>query len=334
MENNQQPEKEVAGGIEFSNELPVETPKEEIITPAPEPTETAGGVTFTKTEEEKKEEPSTPKPKRDDDTLHTMAEDMGEEVEQKQGAALQTILQQEREAREKRKQQQKNLVFALVSIVFFVAAIGVFIYATRPIETVEPAKEVVRPSLIYAENHVRVNVTDIQPLTLISNIKQRIAFGDTNQGELTNIYFTEDLPNGALQTQNTRQFFSAIQSSVPGTLLPLLDKDFMLGVFSSDTRKPFLVLETLSSAGYAQMKNWESTLLQEMSRVFGLTITDPNLYSKEFSDYEFSNKQMRAVFTEEGEFVLGYTFLDERYIVIVSEEVTLEELLQRLAARF
>jgi hypothetical protein len=332
MEENKNNEKEFAGGIEFPNETPIETPESERIPTPVKPTETVGGVEFAKQEERKSEEEKKTLSK--DDAIHTMAEDMGENATQKQGAVLQTILKQEREAREDKKRQQKNLVFAVMGVVLFAAAIAVFILTLQEEPTVEPPRTVVQESLVFAENHSRVDSTGALPLTLVQNIMQKIQQNDAPAGEVTNIYLTRSLPQGGVQTQNTNQFFTQIQSSIPSDLLSKLDNDFMLGVFSGAERQPFIVLRTLTPGSIFGFREWERNMLQDIGRIFSIEVRDPDLYVKDFADAQIYNKPARVLFDNENQFVLGYFFLNEDLVAITTDQTTLQEILQRLATEF
>jgi hypothetical protein len=332
-------ETEVAGGIEFKEETPIEASAPIVI--KEKPVEVSGGVEFAKPET--KEEAPAPeqkeavpqKDKFEDDAIHTMAEDMGEQVEKKQGAALQAVLQEEMRTREIKKRREKNLIFSLISVILFAAAIGLFFFATKEEPAVETVNNpIVQPSLIYSENHVRVDTTNVQSITLTGRIGDRVTVGDASIGEVTNIYFTKSLATGSQQRLAARDFLSAIQSSTPAALLPFLEKEFMLGVYSGNTRKPFLVFKTNSRNTLTYMKEWESTLLQDVDGIFDLEINNPGLYSKNFVDQEFQNKRLRSLLNEEGEIVISYSYLDEDLLVIFTEPITLQEILQRLATTF
>ncbi len=330
-QNNKENQKEVSGGIEFNKEKPVEFPIEKSSEIPRKKTETVGGVEFAKEDEKKTE---VPEKKFDDDAIHTMSEDMGEQAERKQGIALQEVLKQEREGREQKKVQEKNIIYSLISIVLFAAAIGVFVYANKEEETVTPATQVVQESIIYAENHARIDTTNIQAITLISNIGQKVSFGEAGVGEVTNLYFTRGLPTGSVQTLSTRQFFSSVQSSIPGVLLPMIGKDFMFGVFTDSSRKPFFILEAPAQSTLGSVKGWESSMLQDFGRIFNMDIRNPELYSQDFVDYRLKNKDMRVLLDGDGNFVFGYSYLNDDLLVFVTEESTFNEILQRLATRF
>lgn len=328
MENNN--ENEISGGVEFHKEVPIKISGEESVSAVP--TETVGGVEFRKEQESLLE-----KEKMAEDTsgLHTMARDMGKQAEQKQGSALQAILKQERELKVEQKRQQTNLIFGIVSVVIFLTALGIFFYASQKEEVMPPTQtQVVQKSIIYAENHARIDTTDILPLTLISKISQKFSEIKNAPGEVTNIYFIKYLPAGDMQTLSARAFLGAIQSSTPGILLPELGKDFMLGSFGGEAQTPFLILQAPIRSTQTMLSSWEVTLLQDMSKLFSLQITDSDLYNKAFEDIQIENKHIRALLDEDGSIILCYSYINDDLLVITTDSQTFKEILQRLATNF
>ena len=159
--NNQNIENETFGGIEFHNEQIVNTPDSEKTKPPSKQTETIGGVEFKKQKEKEGEDVLNKKVKQEidrankqaqkhieDESIHTMAEDMGEQAGAQQGAALQAVLKQERKSREEKKKRDVNFIYGLISVVLIVSAVGLFFYANRDDQTVTPATQVVRESLL------------------------------------------------------------------------------------------------------------------------------------------------------------------------------------------
>ncbi|NCS99621.1 hypothetical protein GW765_01420 [Candidatus Parcubacteria bacterium] len=333
MEGNNKNEKEFSGGVEFHKEAPVETPKEELSQMKDKPTETVGGIEFAKekNEEEKIEAKEISAEKK---VFRTMSADIGNRAGQKQGAALQAILKQERENKEAQKRRQTNLVFGLVSLVLFVSAVGIFFYATREEAPVEQKTQVVQRSIVYAENHNRIDTTNILPITLVSKISSKVSSGGSDIGEVTNLYFTKNIGDNKVQTLSSKEFLGAIQSSIPGAMINSLGKDFMLGVYSGDTVKPFLILEAPIRNTSSQMKIWESTLLQDMSRILDIEVMDTDLYIKPWQDVQIQNKNTRVLLDNESNLVLSYTYISDDLLVITTSQIAIQEILQRLATQF
>jgi hypothetical protein len=326
-------EKEFSGGVEFHKEDPVNTSKSEKVNTPIKPTETVGGVEFSK-DKKKEELEKVTENNIPDGAIHTMAEDLGKQANYNQGAALQAVLKQERARSENKKKRDSNVLISIISLVMFVAAIGIFFYTTRPDEKPSTSSTVVKRSLLFAENHTRIDTTNVLPLTLASNITNKISSGEAMPGEVTNVYFTKIFPVGGSQVLSTREFLSSIQSSIPGSLLPLLGKNFMLGVYTGNTRKPFLVLEAPSRNTLTHVREWEKTMLQDLARIFNMNITNPELYGRGFSDHQVKNKNLRVLFDDRDDFVLAYSYIDDELLLVVTEQSTFEELLQRLATQF
>jgi len=326
--------KEIAGGVEFQEETPVEpVVATEVVLPTEE-TEIAGGVEFSKTPVKNIHPKHTPKEVPSIPHARTMAQDLGERIIEKQGALLQQVLKDEREKKEKKKQEQKNIVLGLVSLVLFVVAIGIIVYATKEEEDVFiPEMQVVQSSILYAENHSRLDTTNKEPLTVMQAIKEKLRSAEGEPGEITNIYFTRETSTG-VATLSARQLFSSIQSSIPATFLATLQKEFMFGVYNKENNGHFLILKSSRKEGLPLLATWEVDMVREMSELFSISIKDPLLYTKPFIEYSIENKTLRALFDEEGMFILGYAYIGEDTLVLVDDVETFKKILQRLATAF
>lgn len=328
--------KEIAGGVEFQQETPIESVMTTEVAPPTEETEIAGGVEFSKTPVKNIHPKHTPKEAQQEvrHRARTMAQDLGEQIIEKQGALLQGVLKDEREKKEKRKQEQKNIIFGLVSVVLCAAAIGIIMYGSKGSEEIViPQTQVVQPSIIYAENHSRLDTTNKESLTILQTIKDKIKNTEADLGEITNIYFTRETPAG-VATLTGRQFFSSVQSSIPGNFLGTLEREFMFGVHTKDKNGHFLILQGDRKEGLPVLIAWEVDMVREISQLFSIEIQDASLYTKPFVEHSIENKTLRTLFNEDDQFILGYGYIGEKTLIIVDDIETFKKVLQRLATAF
>jgi hypothetical protein len=160
-------------------------------------------------------------------------------------------------------------------------------------------------------------------------------------GEIT--YLKVQKSPGILAT--TEEFLSFIGTSAPGSLIRSFNPEFMLGFLAQESQEPFLLirLESFENA-FAGMLDWEVSMNKDIGGFFsprslaienkddeggGVSLVNFDAEAS-FSDETYRNKDARVLKNNRGETVLLYSFLDQKTLLIASNEGVLRAIMDRL----
>jgi len=156
-------------------------------------------------------------------------------------------------------------------------------------------------------------------------------------GEIAHLYLTRALSGKAILF-STFDFFDVLRLRIPDPFIRTLDKQFMLGIHRSETREPFLVLETsFFENAFPGMIAWEPFMNVDLSPLFGQKLegeppvnASPTAPSP-FIDLVINNKDARVLYNEFGGMVLLYAFVDRNTIIITTTQETFLEVFKRMS---
>jgi len=157
-------------------------------------------------------------------------------------------------------------------------------------------------------------------------------------GDIAHIYLTRDLL-GKATLFSTFDLFDVLHLQTPDPLIRTLNEQFMLGVYRTETREPFLVLETsFFENAFPGMIAWEPFMNADLAPLFGqkleeepLAIVSPTMPSP-FVDLVINNKDARVLYDEFGNIVLLYAFVDRNTIIITTTEEAFLEIFKRMSS--
>lgn len=292
--------------------------------------ETATPMTLT-------EESGSPKKTR------TMYADMSLLVNSHQGHVASSLLEKARNDVVEKKItspiSSQNIVYILGTIICFlgIGFVGWLIYEKTVVPTVQQIAET--PSLIRAENHVRVALDNIPSFLLEKTIRDHLSSSSLTSASVLDIFYTKGTRRAT--------FFETLEqlaiSPLPETLKQVLltntvanDIYFMHGLLRlSESTGHFLVLRfNQYDQAFQLIRSWEPTLVRSIGLFMNIPegVLRSRLTGDIFSDEIVFNKNIRVL--REGEsFVIGYFFLNEQSIVIIDNLESIPEILRRYANR-
>lgn len=276
----------------------------------------------------------------DEGKVHTMYQDMSSLVNSNQGSVASSLLTKARTDTATKKAaaptSPKNIFYLLGTLAAFLMILGI---ATFLFQKYSPAiKRASNPapaSLILAERHIPIDISNKEPYVLSKNIRDQL--GDTTPDRITDLYYM----NGSFRASFT-SVLSKLDITIPEKiagefLLPQLGTTplFMHGAGTIDgVSTHFLVLPVSHyDAAFTAMKEWEPTMLHDVGMFMNIpdTILKTMASRDVFTEQVINNRIVHIRKTEEGGSDLAYFFLTERIVVITDQVSIIPELLKRFA---
>jgi len=270
------------------------------------------------------------------DGIHTFATDVAHEVQGKNMSVIKIALAEQRRQQEyahivKQSKNQK-LIYILLATVFVVGGallVGSSLNKSNQTVPIPQISQQKVNSIIFSDDQSVLNVTDFTRSEIIQAFKQKYDFV-SNQG-ITNVVTVKD-SNGGLRALSGAEFIASVGTNSPTELAPLLQKDFMLGVYSGiEKKEAFMILQFDDFDTFVnQMRVWEPFLLEDLITLFSITNTYGSvIFSQPFSSEILLNKESRILRDANQNFVLGYTFADRGTVIVTSSKEALTEILDR-----
>lgn len=269
--------------------------------------------------------------------IRTYSADIAEIMRREKGSIIKIALAEQ--ARQKDVKESKdptstrNIIVALIGVAFIVAGIMIFIYAFSQRESdvaVSPLQSIT-PGIIYTENQTQTDITNITRGSLFGIIKSSAAANFAENNTMVNIFLTSK-QNPRFQV-SAMAFFDKLDIEIPETLRNSITGEFMLGSYKTDDNgKLFLILKVKEyTQSFNAMKDWEVSMVNDLVRLFQI---DPsaytgNIFLAPFRDRVLFNKEMRAVYDEDGRLVLLYTYIDRNTVVVTTDQSIVSEIINR-----
>ena len=312
-----------------------------------------------KVEEQKPQESLLPR-------LRTYKGDVAEAVK-KQKASLASITAAEQERKTKvtvpttapaeKKQLRdyaklKKILITSLSIFLVVLGVSVVGYFLFFYDTgIENKTEQEIPSLVFINDKIEVDITNKnsrQILQMLSNEKERVS---GTISKITQLYLTIiiDRENRVKELASSSAFLSAINAGVSDSFKRALNPIMTIGVHIFNGNQPFIVFTVNSyQRVFAGMLGWEDSMHDTLSPFFGeklpplkvtiqseitstSTVTGGSVIKKRvFEDVVIKNIDARILKDDSGKTVLLYTFLNQKTLIITTNENTLSEIITRI----
>lgn len=265
----------------------------------------------------------------------------------------------------------KRASLVVGGVLMIAVAAGALAYVlTRP-TTVDVTLLSTEAPFITVDNTVQVSINPTATAATIMNALNvaRVQV-NLSLGLVERLYVAQGSGNSA-QEVSAQKFLAALAPRAPQALVRTLSGQYLLGVHSFDENQAFLIFHTDAyETAYAAMLQWEPTLSSDLTPLFartppvhanpltssGATASTTNATSTTpsdffsgsspllspsdatssglpttFADRVVENRDARVLQTTSGDIVLLWTFLDRNTLVIVTNEFTLREIINRAA---
>lgn len=282
---------------------------------------------------------------KDDDpkTLRTYQSDLAEAIKNQQGSVIKIAMaEQEKKQRDdtnKNPTSKKNLTFIFTGGALILVAIGVIMYfvATSKPKTVPITQsQTLVSTLVKTDSSKIIKIDDLTKEELGKKIADEYKSATPALNTIEQIQFVEENVNPNVLI-TTERFWDILDTHIPGELLRSFNPIFTLGIHAWSKNGLFIMMKTNSySTAFAGMLKWETTLLDDLYRIFGIDTAGENsaLFSAKWKDMVLKNQDTRVLTDSVGNIVLFYTFLGENKdtLFIGDKEQTLVEVVNRMTA--
>ena len=286
-------------------------------------------------EEPQEENKIIPKPTPGDNKLvQTYAEDMAEVIEDNKGGIVKKLIQEEEaKALEKMNlspEAQKNKIFIVLGAVLFLVALGVFsfLFITNKVGTTDVAPQLT--PMIFIDKAVSVEVALLTPEKIAQSVLNEAINTDVKYGGVEGLY----LSSGG-KAVGLREFIRLIKGNLVLGSPELVDGNFLLGVYSWETRSVFMLVKIRSLPDiFNSMRAWEAKMFNDLHGFFNMTVSSDTSYllTKSFEDGVIENKNARILYDVYGSTALMYVFVDDEHLLIANDIEAVREIIVRLAA--
>ncbi len=222
---------------------------------------------------------------------------------------------------------KKGLVIAL-SVTLLLAAVGIggFVFnffANKPQTPVTQTTS----SVITTDAKQTIDTTGKSETDLISAIQNELT-QNPGQNNLTRIDLTENI-SGKDSQISSQKFFELFAKDAPSSLGRALGNEWVFGFHSTTKNEPF-IFTTVSSFdnAYDGMLRFEKNIVKDFGPIF---VKSENV-NQQFEDAVIKSKDVRQLKDSLGNVILIYSFLDNKTLVITTNEATFRELLNRYFA--
>ncbi len=274
----------------------------------------------------------------DPHSLRTYQSDMADAIKTGQATVVKIALAEEKKREAIRKNASpvagKNIMYSVSGFIFILLALAIayYIFYLKKPPTVPAIEDNTPSSIVYANEATAIDVTGVTPLVIAERIRTEIEGTPPAINNIRNIYFTEVTGEQTTRVSSTR-FLTLLESHAPAELLRTLEPEFMVGAFTYDGTKTFVLLSTNTyETALPALLTWETNLFDDWYGLFGIDISGDNqvLFQSTFEDAIIKNRDTRALKDSTGKIVLFYSFLDESTIIIAEDAVTFSEVIDRL----
>lgn len=286
--------------------------------------------------------------------LHTYTSDFAEHAK-RQGATQLSVLAAEQDAGGMSTPaafgKKKPSWFPLLAGTLLILAGAGSIYFAYYFMTHRPGVpiEVFVPSLIFADEHVRIEGTGAELQAKLADLSSHpLPEGGV---AITYVTYASTTPEGKIVEEPAAGgvLVRALTLTAPDILLRNTEPASTVGVVrAGGETRPFLILRVASfERTFAGMLVWEKTMADDL-RVFypafevpqpapvatttATTTTPASLPILPFTDYTIANYDVRILKDAIGRTILLYGYRDKETLIIARNEAAFEELVKRLAA--
>lgn len=240
---------------------------------------------------------------------------------------------------QKRERVARSGLLFIASVVLIIAAAGILLTVFVLFKEKAPPAVPPQYSTISAEKIKEIDVTGATREELISLLRGGLK-DRTELGSLTEIKLTEAVGGVERRQISAEKFFSILAGSAPSSLSRALGGKWTFGFQSGTRAEPFILTGVASfDNAYDGMLRWEALAASDLREIFleyersvGTTTSErvvaPQLKNS-FEDLVVKSKNTRVLRDVNGNIALLYSFLNEEYLVITTNENVFKEILNR-----
>lgn len=277
-------------------------------------------------------------PKSPREGVHTFASDIAGEVKDKNMSVIKIALAEQRRQEEyatvMKKSKTQKIIYILMAGIFIIGGVALIANSLNQRDQQVPIPQTQQQkvnSLLFSDNQTTIDVTRFSRTEFIQAFKQKNSF--TSEGVTNIIAIIES--GDTFRALSGAEFVDLVGQNAPEGIGDFLQYDYMMGLYQEgETKEPFLVFRFDSFDSFVlYMREWEPFLLEDTVSFFSISTLGlgSGIYSKNFSSEILLNKESRILRDDNQNFVLGYTFLDRKTVVITRSKQTLTELIERYA---
>ncbi len=270
--------------------------------------------------------------------IHTYRSDLDQAVHD-QGASLASIMLAEKKKKEdsveeiEKKEVKKSATFVIVGIILIalsIASVYIFKNAAEKASTVDVSKE--SQSLYISHDKVtHINAEGLLGKETFGKVINKARAQAGNQGQIEELLFEKNNPPVTLSTID---FFTALGSGIPSTLLNAIDTNMTLGIYTTPNldRHAFFIFGIKDyERALSGIMTWERTIIDDMFTIFNIQTNGEysSIMQANFEDVVINNKNARIIRDIRGNPALYILFINKDLLVITDNEDAVQEITNR-----
>lgn len=272
--------------------------------------------------------------------LRTYTSDMAEAIKKNEISVIK-IAMAEKEKNDKElsyeeiptSNSSKKLLISGGVILIIFAILGSYFLFKKKSGTEIPIQKIANiETFISYDSKESFDVTNANSVSDLSEIIKKE--NQQNSGLIKALFFTRKI-NTLDEMLTSKNFLSLIKSTAPDPLVRSLTDKYLLGKYtnSKNNSAMFLILQTTDyPQAYASMLDWEKTISQDLFTLFNINFQTQNNIplEKQWKDIIINNKDARVLYSNNGEGILYYVFINKNNFVITNNLDALKEVIARL----
>jgi hypothetical protein len=223
----------------------------------------------------------------------------------------------------------RNSFFIFAGTIFFalgIAVIGVFYYFSLQNKVMQIAQD---KTILNYDQEVQIPIAGITHGALVQKIlDQEKSFNlPANSVLYLNTIYSIGTSTSPSDPQTALQILAP---HIPAELLRNLSQNYMMGIYSFDQNRPFIILTVDDyGAGFSGMLEWEGTMVSDLGSIFNIAMTSSPSGGYVFTDESLSNNDLRIVQNSDRQTVLLYSLINKNTVIITGNESTFSALLNK-----
>lgn len=242
------------------------------------------------------------------------------------------------------KSEQTKKIGAYILGLVLLGSSGVALYYTlsKKNAVVNIARE---ETFVFSEQTSSIDTTGRSSAEIRKLFEEEREKVSASVGSIVEIRLTKTIPLLENKTETkdltTEEFFRSLKLNPPPRLARSLEQKFMLGLNVLSKNEPFLLFKITSyEIAFSDMLDWEKNIENDMTGFFRpkedftkTATTSPPFDSGLFKDAIFKNTDTRELKNDAGKNLLIYAFPNKETLIISTNPVTIEEVINRLTTR-
>lgn len=200
----------------------------------------------------------------------------------------------------------------------------------------EPEITPAAQALVFVNKEIKIDAGTLEKTAIEAEIKKALGTRDAVLNDLVAITFVReraDTKSGkpVEEIVGIQEILSRLTKNTPPQFLRALGDEYLYGVHVLGENIPFLIVRVDSyESAFAGVFGWAKTITRDLAAFFNITrFPPPEIY--EFSDILIKNRDVGVLYDEARVPIIYYSFVDRETLILTTDRITFEELLNRLA---